>query len=110
MLIHPREGRSKVQPFAAVGGGFKFYRGTGKEVAYQPLGSFGYLTKTQEWQPMISAGGGIRIALAAHVYLRTEFRDYITPFPKKVITPATGAKASGWLHDIVPLVGIGFTF
>jgi hypothetical protein len=50
------------------------------------------------------------VPLGQHAFLRTEFRDYVTPFPKKVITPATGAKVSGWLHDIVPMVGIGFSF
>ena len=110
ILFHPVRSRSKMQPFVAVGGGFKFYRGTGKEAAYQPLGTYAYLTKTQEWKPMVSAGGGLRITLSEHLVLRTEFRDYITPFPKKVITPASGAKISGWVHDIVPLVGIAYLF
>jgi hypothetical protein len=110
LLFHPRESRSKVQPFVAVGGGFKFYRGTGKETAYQPLGSFGYLTKTQEWQPMISAGGGVKMEIAPRILLRAEFRDYITPFPKKLIAPAANAKVGGWVHDIVPLIGISLLF
>ena len=110
VLFHAAKSRAKVQPFVAVGGGFKLYRGTGTEAAYQPLSNFGYLTKTMEWKPMISAGGGVRVALTGHVFLRMEFRDYITPFPSKVITPAPGVKASGWLHDIVPLAGIGVGF
>jgi len=111
LLLHPRKSRGRgVQPFAAVGGGMKMYRGTGKETAYQPLNRYAYLTRTQEIKPMGSVGGGVRIPIGSKMALRTEFRDYITPFPKKVIAPAPGAKISGWVHDIVPMVGISYLF
>lgn len=110
VLLHTRSGDSHVQPFAAVGGGMKIYRGTGVEAAYQPLGNFAYLTKTQDVRPLISAGGGVKVRVAPRILLRVEFRDYITPFPVKVITPASGAKIKGWVHDIVPMAGISFEF
>jgi len=44
------------------------------------------------------------------VFVRAEFRDYITPLPKLVITPVPGAKVGGWVHDFTPLGGIGFSF
>lgn len=111
ILFHPGEfGKGDVQPFVAAGGGMKVYRGTGKEAAYQPLSNFAYLTKTQDVRPMLSVGGGVKVKLGPRMWLRTEFRDYVTPFPKKVITPARGAKISGWVHDIVPMVGISFVF
>lgn len=109
VLLHPAKFGS-AQPFAAVGGGMKIYRGTGKEAAYQPLGNFAYLSKTQEVKPMLSVGGGVRVKLGERLWLRTEFRDYVTPFPKKVIMPARGAKITGWVHDIVPMVGISYSF
>jgi hypothetical protein len=109
-LMHPSSTRSKVMPFVAVGGGMKYYRGTGTEAAYQPGSSYAYLTKTQQWEPLISVGGGVRMQIAPRVYLRAEVRDYITPFPNKVITPAGNAKVSGWLHDFAPMVGISFGF
>ena len=56
---------------------------------------------------MASVGGGVKIALTRNVFLRTEIRDYITAFPKEVITPAPGAKYGNILHDLVPMVGIG---
>jgi len=37
-------------------------------------------------------------------------RDYITPFPNKVIAPAPGAKVGGWLQDFVPMFGVSWTF
>ena len=99
-----------MRPFVAGGGGIKFFRGTGKERAYQPLSNLALLTKTQEVKGLISVGGGVKAVVSDHVLLRVEFRDYITPFPKEVITPSPGAKISGWLHDLVPMVGITFRF
>ena len=35
----------------------------------------------------MSAGGGVKVQLAPHLQLRVELHDYLTPFPKQVITP-----------------------
>ena len=98
---------SKVQLFAAVGGGLKVFRGTGREAAFQELSKFGYFTKTQALKPMLSVGGGVKWSISKKVFLRTEFRDYITAFPKEIITPAPGTKYGMLLHNFVPMVGIG---
>ena len=98
----------KVVLFAAAGGGLKVFRGTGTEAAYQPLSQFGYFTKTQELKPMGTVGAGVKIGLSHRVFLRAEFRDYITQFPKEIITPAPGTKFGSLLHDFVPMVGLGF--
>jgi hypothetical protein len=104
-------GGKTAQVFAAFGGGLKVFRGTGKEAAYQPLSQFAYLTKTQELKPMGDAGVGVKFFIGSKVVFRAEVRDYITAFPKKVITPATGAKFGGsLLHDLVPTIGIGYLF
>ena len=102
--------RAQALPFFAVGGGMKLYRGTGHEVAYQPLDNIALLTKTQQVKPMISVGGGIKMLLGPRLVLRAEVRDYITTFPKEVIVPLPGTKISGWLNDIVPMVGISYIF
>ena len=107
VILHTSPGESKVQLFAAVGGGLKAFRGTGQEAAFQPLSQFGYFTKTQELKPMVSVGGGLKWSISKKVFLRTEFRDYITAFPKEIITPAPGMKYGRLLHDLVPMVGIG---
>jgi len=107
-VIFHTAGNKKTQLFAAVGGGMKVFRGTGTEAAYQPLSQYGYFTKTQQVVPMASVGGGMKIALSQKVYLRTEFRDYITPFPKDIIAPPKGTKYGSLLHNFVPMVGIGF--
>ncbi len=105
-LIHPYKSEAKIQPFAAAGAGVKVFRGAGKESAYQPLSQFAYLTKTTEWKPLVSVGGGIRATLSPKMSVRVDFRDYMTPFPKNVIAPGRGATIKGWLHDFVPMVGI----
>ena len=86
----------------------KVFRGTGKEAAYQPLSQYGYFTKTQALKPMADFGAGVKVALTKKVFLRAEFRDYITAFPTQIITPPPGTKYGTLLHDIVPMVGLGF--
>ena len=110
VLYHTNRKGSRTQYFAAVGGGMKIFRGTGQEAAYQPLSQFGYFTKTQALKPMATVGGGMKYALTPRIFLRTEFRDYITMFPKELITPAPGAKYGSLLHDFVPMVGIGYEY
>jgi hypothetical protein len=108
VIFHTAGSESKVQLFAAVGGGMKVFRGTGTENSFQALEQFGLFTKTQEMKPMASVGGGVKWALTRKVFLRTEFRDYITAFPKGIITPpGPGTKYGLLLHDIVPMVSLG---
>jgi hypothetical protein len=108
MLYHTNRKGSKMQAFVAVGGGMKIFRGTGTQEAYQPNYQFGYMTKTQQLKPMADAGAGLRFELRPGLYMRTEFRDYITAFPTQVIAPAPGAKYGKILNDIVPTVGISY--
>jgi hypothetical protein len=110
LILRTAPHSSRVQFFAAIGGGMKLFRGTGAEEAYQPLSQFGYLTKTQALKPMASVGGGVKFFIARRFFLRTEFRDYITPFPKELITPAPGAKYGSILNDFVPMVGLSYEF
>jgi opacity protein-like surface antigen len=110
LVLHATEIGARFRPFVAGGGGVKLYRGTGAETSYQPAYRFALLTKTQELQPLISVGGGVKIALSDTLSLRAEFRDYITPFPTEVVAPSPGAKLEGWLHDFVPMVGLSFNF
>jgi hypothetical protein len=59
---------------------------------------------------MVSLGAGVRFRIANHAFLRFDFRDYLTPFPSRVIMPAPGAALSGWMHDFTPMVGISASF
>jgi hypothetical protein len=108
MIYHTNRKGSKMQAYVAVGGGLKIFRGTGVEQAYQPNYQFGYMTKTQQLKPMGDIGAGLRFELKPHIFMRTEFRDYITPFPEAIIAPAPGAKFGKILNDIVPTVSISY--
>lgn len=110
LLIHTAKFGSRVRPYVAFGGGMKYYRGTGAEAAFQPLTNFAILTRTNEVRPLVSAGGGLKIAISNTVAFRVDVHDFITPFPTKVITPGPGASISGWLHNVVPTAGISFSF
>jgi hypothetical protein len=110
LIWHTNRKESQVQFFAAAGGGIKIWQGTGTEQAYQPLMQYGYFTKTRVVKPMASVGGGITYRVSQKVYLRTEFRDFITMFPDKLIAPAPNAKYGSILHDFVPMVGLDYVF
>jgi hypothetical protein len=99
-----------IRPFAAVGAGIRYFRGTGQESRLQALNRIAILTRTSDLRPLISVGGGVRIPVSSLLTIRIEARDYVSPFPREVIAPVPGSKTSGWLHDFAPMVGISFTF
>ncbi len=109
-LLHATPRGSKVRPFVAFGAGMRGYSGTGKEVVVQPLNRFAFLTRTTEWVPLVSLGGGIKFMPAKNIAFRAEFRDYLTPVPDSVITPAPGAKLGGWFNNFVGLFGVSILF
>jgi hypothetical protein len=109
-LLHFTSRESKVRPFVAAGAGIKAFRGTGTEVAFQPLSNIAILTKTNQVKPLVSVGGGVKVALGPAVQIRLEAHDYLTPFPKNLISPAAGAQVGGWLQDFVIMGGLSFTF
>lgn len=94
------------RPFLAAGGGVKYYRGTGAEPIYQPLSNLAILTHTNEVQPMVSVGAGIKFRVSRNAILRLDFRDYVTPVPSSLLAVPPGARLSGWVHDFVLLVGV----
>jgi hypothetical protein len=110
LLLHATHREAKVRPFGAIGGGIKVYQGTGKEAAFQPLSGFALLTKTDQVEPLLSFGGGVKVSIARHAIVRVDVRDYVTPTPERLFAPARGGKIHGWLHDFVPLVGVSAVF
>ncbi|MBZ5593393.1 MAG: hypothetical protein LAP39_14215 [Acidobacteriia bacterium] len=109
MLAHfsPRE--SRIRPYMAVGLGAKWYVVSGPENPAQPLSDIAHLVHTNELKPLLTAGGGVKLRFGA-LLVRLDFRDYITPFPKKVIVPAPFATARGLFHQFTPLVGVSYSF
>jgi len=108
VLMHFAPSEAPVRPFIAAGAGAKFFSGTGTEQPYQPLSNLALLTKTQQFEPVVSVGGGLKIALSKSATLRLEVHDYLSPFPTSVIAPAPGSKIGGWLQDFVVSAGVSF--
>lgn len=109
LLWHFFGSEAPVQPFVAGGAGIKIYTGTGTQVVFQPLSNVALLTQARDLTPLVSAGAGLKFKLLPHVNLRLEIHDYLTPFPKQVITPVSG-KTPGWLQEFVPAAGLAFEF
>lgn len=105
LQFHTSPPKSRTRPFVAFGGGFKHYRGTGTEVASQPLNKIALLTKTGDLKGLVSVGAGVKFNTGRFGF-RIEVHDYLTPFPTKVIAPAQGASIGGWLQDLVFSVGV----
>jgi len=110
VLIHAAPKDSPIRPFLAVGGGVKFYQGTGVEPAFQPLNNLVILTHTSEAQPLISVGGGVKIAVSKRALVRLDVRDYATPLPTSLLATPANSKMSGWIHDFVFLFGVSSSF
>ena len=110
VLLHfaPRE--ATIRPFVSVGGGMKLFRGTGQEVASQPLSGIALLTKTTDVRPVGSVGAGVKARIGERWLLRAGVWDFFTPFPSKVIAPNIGSSVGGLMHDIVPMVGLSYLF
>lgn len=110
LLVLARSGQAPARPYLAFGGGIRVYQGTGQEAAYQPLSQFAVLTRTRQVVGMASLGGGVKIRVGRRSWIRWEFRDYLTPFPKTVIAPGRGAEIKGWVHDLTGLAAVGVSF
>jgi len=110
IVWNQRSRGERVRPYLAAGGGIKIFQGTGTETAYRPLMQYAYLTRTQELKPLASVGGGVKVRLGGRMLLRLDCRDQITPFPRKIVTPADGIKVRNWLNDLVPTIGVSWLF
>ena len=110
VVFHARPRTARIRPYLAAGGGVKLFRGSGVEMAYRPLMEYAYLTRTTELKPVLVVGAGVKFAFAGHLIARIDLRDHITGFPHKVIAPAPGITAGGMFHDLVPAVGLSWTF
>jgi hypothetical protein len=109
VAYHTGGSESPVQFFVLLGGGIKEFAGTGAEEAYQPLSQFGYFTKTNQIKAMGTGAAGVTFALNSHLTLRAEVRDFVTPFPTGVLTPAPGVKFGSLLNDVVPMISLVYT-
>lgn len=99
-----------LRPYIAIGAGGRIFQGTGTPPRTQALSNLVLLRKASETRPMISLGGGLRWKWGGNKVIQFDFRDYITPAPRKVFAPSTTSTVSGWLHDLTPQLGLGVAF
>ncbi|MGO9259521.1 MAG: hypothetical protein ACLQU1_24895 [Bryobacteraceae bacterium] len=109
-LFHFSAQEARFRPFVAIGVGAKYYRATGSEPFPQPLPEIASLDHANQWRFLADAGFGVKCRLVRHVLLRGEFRDYITPFPSRIIVPATHGTGHGLFQQFTPMLGMSYMF
>ena len=109
VLAHFSPRGSRIRPYLAVGLGAKWYVGNGPENPAQPFGEIARLAHTTDLKGLLTGGGGVKLRFGT-VLVRLDFRDYITPFPKKLIVPVPFATARGLFQQFTPLVGVSYSF
>jgi hypothetical protein len=109
-LIHLLGRDSRLRPFLAAGVGVKGYMATGPAPSPEPYPKVALLLANNQWVLVGSVGGGVKFKVHEHILLRFDLRDYVTQFPKKQLSPVSGATASGLLQQITPMGGVSFVF
>jgi outer membrane protein W len=107
---YPIKSESRVRPYLTAGAGIKYYRGIGNQVEFQPLSQFALLSQTNQLKPMVSVGGGVKLRVTDRLGIRLEVHDYLTTFPDNLVVPNVGSKVSGWMQQIVPMLGVSYLF
>jgi hypothetical protein len=110
LLFHFRPRGLRVRPYLAGGGGVRQFVGNGPENPAQPLQRYALLSPVDDVKPMVSIGAGMRVRLHRHAALRVDLRDYVSPFPTRVIAPAGGNRIRGVLQQFTALAGISYLF
>ena len=110
ILLHFAPKGARIRPFVAAGGGLAVYTGSGAESSGQPLNSFAALTHTRQTELALSVAAGVKGQWTRRLGWRLEARDYLTPFPDRVIAPAPGTSGGGWLHNSLLVAGIVVVF
>ncbi|MGA3026334.1 MAG: outer membrane beta-barrel protein [Bryobacteraceae bacterium] len=110
LLFHFRTRDHRLRPFLAGGSGAKEYIIAGPAPFPQPIPQIASLTTNDVWKVVFSAGGGVRFRLLPHMFLRAEFRDYLTTFPRQQIVPAPHNTARGIFEQFTPLFGVSYAF
>jgi hypothetical protein len=112
LLIHMRSQGKRIRPYVAGGGGVKVYTGSNLRflTLTQPLPQFAVLQPCTEVEPAVSLGAGLKYRVKRHVFLRADFRAYMTPLPDKLFRTTPLSAIRGWVYDFVPQLGVSYTF
>lgn len=110
VLFHflPRD--ASLRPYLATGVGAKLFVVSGPPNPSQPLSGIGGLTTNDQIRLAVSLGGGVKWRLCRHVLARLDFRDYVSPFPKRQLVPAAFGTGHGILHQYTPMAALSYSF
>ncbi|HWD98579.1 MAG TPA: outer membrane beta-barrel protein [Bryobacteraceae bacterium] len=110
LLFYVKSPEHKLRPFVAAGAGVKGFLIAGPEPFPQPFPAIATLNESNQWKFVTDIGGGVKYRIGKHVLLRAEFRDYITTFPSRELTPAPHGTARGVFNQFTPMFGISYVF
>ena len=110
VLWHIRPPEAAIRPFIVTGAGVKRYLVSGPPNPSQPFTDIAQLNDTQDTLFLGVLGAGLSMKLTSHLQLRLDVRDYITKFPKQLISPAPYGTARGLFQQFTPLLGIAYAF
>lgn len=110
ILFHLKDRDNRLRPYLATGLGAKYYRTTGPEPSPQPAPLEASIVRANQWRLLVSVGAGATWRFPNHLLVRADFRDYISPVPRKLFVPAANATARGLMHQFTPTIGVGFWF
>jgi hypothetical protein len=110
ILWHIRNTDRAVRPFIVTGLGVKRYLVSGPPNPSQPFTEIATLNDTHDTRFLVILGGGVNLKLGARWRLQFDVRDYITKFPKELISPAPYGTARGLFQQITPMIGLAYAF
>jgi hypothetical protein len=110
LLFYSRPREARIRLYAAVGAGAKLFVVSGPENPQPPLGEIARLRSKDEFKFLASFGGGVKWRVSRNVLFRIDFRDYLSPFPKKLIEPAPFGTGRGLFQQFTPMAGLSYTF
>jgi len=110
VLVHFRRREARLRPYFAAGMGAKLFVVTGPPNPGAPLGGIATLSTRDDLRWLATAGFGVKWYARRGLCVRVDFRDYVTPFPKKLIAPAALATPRGYLQQFTPMVGVSYVF
>jgi len=110
LLVHFLPPTSRIRPYVVGGFGAKLYVISGPPNPAAALTNIATIPTRNDARWLATPGFGVKWYPARNVCVRFDFRDYLTPFPKKLIAPVPFATARGYLQQFTPLVGVSYVF
>jgi hypothetical protein len=110
LLFHGKNQERNFRPFAAVGAGAKGFLIAGPEPFPQPFPQVATLNGSDQWKFVTDVGGGVKYRLNKYFLLRGDFRDYITTFPSRELTPPPHGTARGVFNQFTIMIGVSDVF